>query len=52
MYTNDNCKILNENYEAYIDYYKNAFQMYFIQIFYGSNIIMGNTLVKDDENGK
>lgn len=49
MYTNDNCKILNEKY---IDDYKNAFQMYFIQIFYGSNIIMGNTLVKDDENGK
>lgn len=49
MYTNDNCKILNKNY---INDYKNAFQGYFIQIFYGNNIVMGSTLVQDDENGK
>jgi hypothetical protein len=49
MYTNNNCKILNQNY---INNYKNAFQQYFIRMFYGSNIVMGSTLVKDDEDGE
>lgn len=49
MYINENCKILSQNYAQD---YKQAFQQYFIQIFYGKEIVMGSELIKDDENGE
>ena len=49
MYMNENCKILSQNYEQH---YKQAFQEYFLQIFYGKEIVMGSTLIKDDHDGE
>ena len=45
----ENYKILNQNY---MQYYKNAFQRYFIKIFYGDSLVMGSSLIKDDEDGE
>lgn len=49
MYMNENCKILSQDYDQN---YKQAFQQYFIQIFYGKHIVMGSDLIKDDEDGE
>lgn len=49
MYMNENCKILQKQYD---NNYKYAFQGYFIQCVYGENIMMGNELLKDDKNGE
>ena len=49
MYLNENCKIL---YQDFNSYYKQAFQKYFIQCFYGKDIVMGSSLMTDDENDK
>lgn len=47
MYLNDNCKILKQDYD---NSYKQAFQEYFIQCFYGKSIVMGSSLMTDDED--
>ena len=49
MYMNDNCKILHKGYD---NDYKQEFQQYFIQCFYGKSIVMGSQLVQDDQDGK
>lgn len=49
MYLNENCKILHQDFD---NNYKRMFQEYFIQCFYGKSIVMGDSLMTDDENGK
>ena len=46
MYTNRNCKILNQHFE---DNYVNAFTQLYFKVIYGESMTLGSSLVNDNE---
>lgn len=47
MYNNKNCKILHKRFD---EIYINLFTQMYIQLLYGDELVLGSTLVDDDNH--